>query len=430
MVVLALVTGVPAALITAVFTDSLSAALTLAGRIPPHLRPLLPPAGALVAGLLILRRWPDAGGEGMQSYINGISLRDGRLDTTSTLLKFPATVITLSLWGSGGIVGPLARICAGIGSSLTRALLRVSPSAGSDELRIGAVCGFSGAIASIFHSPLGGALFAAEVLRRDTIRYADLIPAALAGTAAYGTSAWLLGRGPVFVFEIPPSDPGASSIPWLLPVSLVAGAAGILFIVVFERAALWLHRLRAGQPLPALAGSVVLAAAVLIGAGWALGTSNRVMIELESGALGRLPLSVPSGYGAASVLLTIISVKIVLTAVTVGSGMSGGLTGPLMIIGTAAGAMVGALAGADPGSPFLFACMACGLSAILGAALNVPLAAIVITTGLFGTGYILPAVAGAVPAFVVFKSHAVCGYLDRECAAAPAGEGSTGRDEP
>ncbi|MDD3643864.1 MAG: chloride channel protein [Candidatus Krumholzibacteria bacterium] len=411
LVALALLAGIPAALMTALFTDSLAAAVRLIEPIPPHLRALLPPAAALAAGMLILRRWPDAGGEGMQSYINGVSLRGGRLDAPSTLLKFPATILTLSMCGSGGIVGPLARICAGIGSALTRLALRASPPAGGDDLRIGTVCGFSGAIASIFHSPLGGALFAAEILRRDSIRYADVIPAALAGSAAYGTSAWLLGRGPVFSFESPAPDIGLAGLAWLIPVALGAGAAGMLFIAVFNGAARYLHRLRLRQPAPALAGSVLLCAALLLGAGWAFGDSPALMSTLESGELARLPLAETAGGHIAAALLAITAVKIVLTAVTVGSGMSGGLTGPLLIIGAAAGALIGTLAGAAPGSPFLFACMACGLSAILGAALNVPLAAIVLTTGMFGTGYVLPAIAGAIPAFLVFKGRTVYDYF-------------------
>jgi CIC family chloride channel protein len=414
IVAIALITGIPAALVTALFTDSLSAAMRMIEPMSPYLRALLPPAGALAVGLLVLRRWPDAGGEGMQSYINGVLLRGGSLGTAATVLKFPATIVTLTTWGSGGIVGPLARICAGIGSSLTRLMARAFPAAGSDDIRIGAVCGFSGAIASIFHSPLGGALLAAEVLHRDSIRYADLIPAALAGTAAYGTSAWMLGRGPVFRFDVPVLELDTAQIAWLLPVAIAAGGAGMLFILVFNRVGRMLQRRRAGMAMTVLAASVIPACALLLGAGWMHGASGGIMETLQAGELGRLPVSAPAWWHLPAALLGMIAIEIVLTSVTAGSGMSGGLTGPLMIIGAASGAAIGTIAGAPSGSGFLFACMACGLSAILGAALNVPLAAAVITTALFGTGYILPAVAGAVPAFIVFKGKTLYEYMVQE----------------
>lgn len=87
--------------------------------------------------------------------------------------------------------------------------------------------------------------------------------------------------------------------------------------------------------------------------------------------------------------------------------MSGGFTGPLIIIGLGGGAFVASLAGFKPGSPEYFIFLACGLPAALGAALNVPIAAIIITIKIFGVGYTLPAIVSGILAFLIYKAKTI-----------------------
>lgn len=84
---------------------------------------LLPAIGALIVGLFFLRRVPESGGEGIPEYIITVNKGSGRLSPLVTLLKYPATLITLGFFGSGGVVGPLARIGAGAGSFLVEKIL-------------------------------------------------------------------------------------------------------------------------------------------------------------------------------------------------------------------------------------------------------------------------------------------------------------------
>ena len=87
--------------------------------------------------------------------------------------------------------------------------------------------------------------------------------------------------------------------------------------------------------------------------------------------------------------------------------MSGGFTGPLIIIGLGSGALLASLAGFEPESPEYYVFLACGLPAALGAALNIPIAAIIITIKIFGISYSLPAIMSGVLAFLLYKARTI-----------------------
>ena len=71
----------------------------------PHRAPFLfPVIGALIAGILVLKRVLGAGGEGIPSYIAAVNKKWGHLNTAATVLKFPATLITLGFYGSGALI--------------------------------------------------------------------------------------------------------------------------------------------------------------------------------------------------------------------------------------------------------------------------------------------------------------------------------------
>lgn len=178
-IIIAVVAGASSAAVVTVFNVTVKWTAATAGGLLPHARFLLPVLGAFLVGSTILRWIPGAGGEGVPSYILGANRNDGRLSLPGTILKLPASVLTLGLYGSGGIVGPLVRICSGMVSSIVDRMLRSLKLHDDEVIRIAAICGASGAVSSIFHCPLGGGFFAAEVLRKDTIRYSDLFPSIL-----------------------------------------------------------------------------------------------------------------------------------------------------------------------------------------------------------------------------------------------------------
>ena len=146
-------------------------------------------------------------------------------------------------------------------------------------------------------------------------------------------------------------------------------------------------------------------------ADWALNISMPLFEGMVSGDLSLLPPSDFYTHNIAGFLLLALMVKIIATSFTVGSGMSGGFTGPLIILGVGSGALASRIIGFEAGSPEYFGFMACGLAATLASAANVPLAAIVITTRMFGgNGYLLPAITGAIIPFIIYKSRTIYEY--------------------
>jgi len=409
-IAIALVTGVCSALIVALFNITLEWGLAAAPRWIPRAPFIVPLLGAVIVGTLLVRRVPEAGGEGIPSYLRSVNAGTGRLSLAATALKFPATIVTLGSYCSGGIVGPLARICAGAGSSTTVLLGRIFKLHGEEDIRIAAICGVSGAVSAIFHAPLGGGFFAAEILRKESLRYSDLFPSILTGGVAYAASRHLLGQEPIFRVAAPAFSMTGALALWLLLVAVVAGAFGVLFIISFERTSRAFHRLPFGQPGRAAIAGILVSAAWLLHARWALGTSMPFFFSVAGGDPAAVVTHPFLRDHVSLFLIIVLFVKIAATSLTVGSGMSGGFTGPLIILGMGSGALMSSLSGFGAGTPAYHSCIACGVAAILGAAMNIPIAAIIITIRIFGAYYALPAIIGGILAFFIFKSRTIYEY--------------------
>ena len=120
---------------------------------------LVPTVGGLISGFLVFTWAPEAEGHGTDALIRSFHRGGGQIRGRVPLIKGIASVITIGTGGSAGQEGPIAQIGAGFGSFLAR-LLRLS----TDERRFLMLAGAAGGVGAIFRAPLGGALFACEVL--------------------------------------------------------------------------------------------------------------------------------------------------------------------------------------------------------------------------------------------------------------------------
>ncbi|UCF06453.1 MAG: chloride channel protein [bacterium] len=404
---IAAVAGIPSALVVAAFNSILKYVIARSPALLPRAPYLIPIVGAFLVGILFLRWKPGSGGEGIPSYIIGVNRDWGRFDPVSTVLKFPATIVTLGFHGSGGIVGPLARINAGLSSLLVRWITRPFKSDETGYVRTAAICGVGGAVSAIFHAPLGGGIFAVEILRKDTMRYTDLFPSILSGCAAYLTSFFLLHQSPIFSVETPSLPVPGKLIVWLPLVVIIAGGFGMTFIIIFEKIYRLFREVPGKQPAAAVIGGALICLVWLLNAKWILNTSMPLFAAIGSGDITPLQLSASLESQAPVFFLTVVIVKMLATSFTVSSGLSGGFTGPLIIIGLGSGAFMTSLIGIDPGSPAYFGFLACALAAVLGGSMNIPIAAIIITARIFGTQYIMPAVFGGILSFILFRARTV-----------------------
>ena len=285
----------------------------------------LPAMGGLFSGWLVYTFAPEAEGHGTDAAIDAYHNKGGKIRARVPIIKTIASAVTLTTGGSGGREGPIAQIGAGFGSFLATRL-KLS----HRERRIMMAAGIGAGVGSIFRAPLAGALFAAEVLYRDPEFEAEvIIPAGIASVVAYCVFCLVFGWGtlfaaPDFVFRNP-----MELIPYLALAGVLVGT-GFLYVKSFYGITGFFHRLHIPNHLkPAIGG-------------------------LATGAIGVLfPHTLAFGYGyiqqaltdlhgiSILFLLTLAVGKIFTTSFSIGSGGSGGVFGPSVVIGGAMGGAVG-----------------------------------------------------------------------------------------
>ena len=383
---------------------------TAGGGIPPVVAAV---GAAVVVGLVVYRLAPGAAGEGIPAYLE--SVRDARnsMPLRDTLLKFPAAVLTLGCYGSGGAVGPIGRVSAGLAQSITGVLQTWFPRLFQDHHQhhadyhaptTAAISGMAAAVAAIFGAPVAGAVFAVEVIQTDQLRYHQLFPAALsAATAVF--CAELMGWAPPVLVAVAPLVFHPHLIWTAVLVGLASGAVGIGYTGLYRLVATGFRRHRRTNRLPRL--MVGMASAALLGTLLSpalFGTAHEFYHAVLQGEISRLtgPL-LPPGSNAIVILVVLLLGKIVGNCLTTGTGMSAGFTGPAAVVGMALGATIALAIGAPPTSPIYIAAVAAGFSGMLASTMNTPLAATILVAEVFGGGYSVSAVVAAMIAFQVAR---------------------------
>lgn len=285
--------------------------------------PLVVVLGGLLSGLLVYTLAPEAEGHGTDTVIQAFHMFSGRIRGRVSLVKIVASALTMGSGGSGGREGPIALIAAGFGSFLA-GLLKLS----DRDRRILVAVGMGAGIGAIFRAPLAGALFSAEVLyREEEIEHEALIPAIVASIIGYSVFASFFGWGalfttPSFTF----SDPLE-----LLPyagLGIICAGFGFAYIKSFYGIRDLFARFRIPDHVkPALGGVVAGAIGLALPQTLALGYG-----VVQKALDGNLP---------AGLLLAIATGKIVTTSFSIGSGGSGGVFGPAMVIGGCVGGAIG-----------------------------------------------------------------------------------------
>lgn len=356
----------------------------------PWLLLLVPAVGGLISGILVFTLAPEAEGHGTDAVIAAYHFQQGRIRPSVPLVKLVASSVTIGTGGSGGREGPIAQIGAGFGSLLANAF-GLSPA----ERRILMAAGVGAGVAAIFRAPLAGALFAAEILYCSPDFESEvIIPGALASTAAYCTFGLVFGWTPLFT--IPPdalqaltfNNPGQLLAYSLLALLLVVLA--MLYTRTFYALSYLLRRLPLRPHLKPAIGAF-LSGLIGVGLYYVLGQEMQVLAVLSFGygiiqdALTISPQSDPDLYFAL-ILLAVALGKIVTTSLTIGSGGSGGVFGPSMVIGGCGGGAFGILFHAFWPTlvPHPSSFVIVGMAGFFAAAAKTPVSTLVIVSELTG----------------------------------------------
>ena len=354
--VLATVVGIFVGLATAVFLKALDYSIALTGRAPYYF--LLLPVALFVSSTLTTYLASDAKGHGTAMIIEALHKRSGKIRPSTVLVKLVAVLITIAAGGSAGKEEPGAQLGAGL-SSLFADLFKFD----DHDRRKLVICGVSAGFASVFGTPLAGAIFGVEVLFIGSLLYDVLLPAFIAGIVSYQMSA-ALG---ITYFHAPLQFVPAFSAFFLAKVifaGIFFGLVSLLLIEfhnLIEKAS---ERMHVWAPFKGIIGGVALVLLTLIF------TTQYLGLGLDT---TQATLQGQNTVWYAFVL------KIVFTSITLDFGGSGGIITPIFFIGSTAGSFFAQIFGLNSAT---FA--AIGLVSVLAGATNTPIAASIMSVELFG----------------------------------------------
>jgi chloride channel protein, CIC family len=347
-----------------------------------HLIILLAAGAATGAGQMLVGRLAAGNSIDITEAISNFA---GRLPALRTLATATLSVVVVGMGASLGREGAPKQAGAVIANALAdRTALT------DEQRRLLVACGAGAGMAAAYGVPLGGALFAVEVLR-GVLALRLILPALLASACAAGV-AWLLAMPNEPTYVIPSYSLSASVICW----SLVAGPIVGVFSVGFVRIIAWADRNKPKGTARLLAplGALGVVGALSIPFPQVLGNGKDIAALAFTGQV------------AVPLLLTLVVIRPLATVLCLGSGVPGGLFTPSLATGALLGGVLGSAwsllwPGVPPGL-----CAIVGAAAVLAATTHGPISSIVLVMELTGRdrSFILPMLLAVVTATVVART--------------------------
>ena len=330
----------------------------------------------------------NATGHGTEKVIEAIHKEDGYINAKVIPVKLVATVLTIFSGGSVGKEGPGAQIGAGA-ASFVATLLKFSK---QDRKKI-VICGISAGFASVFGTPIAGAIFGIEVLIVGVIMYDVLLPSFIAGFAAFTTAQFFGIKYPYYDINFFRSI--TLDLPLIGQVILAGIFFGIVsdsFITFVNKSESLIHRIPYNRYLKAfVAGLIMIAITMLVSdkyLGLGLDTINNAID--------------PSLHMQDNVHWYDFILKTVFTSLSLGAGGSGGIITPIFFVGATSGIAFGHVMGDNIA---LFAAL--GFVSVLAGTTNTPIASIIMGVELFGTNMANYAALSVVIAFLITGHRSV-----------------------
>ena len=297
---------------------------------------LSPIVGGLIVVFLVLRFAPEAKGHGVPEVMDSVFYKRGDIRWQVAVVKSLASALSIGSGAAVGREGPIIQIGAAIGSTFGRAI-RLSTWQKITLLAAGAGAG----IAATFNTPLGGVLFALEILLPE-VSNRTFLPVVVATGAATSIGRWLIGPDPAFAvpeiqFTLAQAVQGDAAVAFVL-LGVLCGIAAWAFIrllVVMEDG---FPKLPGGPYVQNLVGMAALgltmvALSRLFGHSYVDGVGYGVIQSILSG-----------GMTAIGLMALLFGVKLLATTVSLGCGASGGIFSPSLYLGATLGGGFAALA--------------------------------------------------------------------------------------
>lgn len=358
--------------------------------------PVSTAVGGLFSGFLVYKFAPEAEGHGTDAAIDAYHNKQGKVRGIVIPVKTLASAITIGSGGSAGREGPTAQISSGLGSVVAD-LLRLNP----EDRRRAVAVGIGAGIGTIFKAPIGGAILSAEILYRRDIESEIIYPGLIASAIGYSIFGSVVGFTPIFGYYVGTFNP--LRLPLYFVLGITAGLLAILYVKTFYKVRSIFEDLKVSKYLkPAVGGLFTGLIALMfpevmgVGYGW--------VQVLVSGKLNIIPTF---GIPLIIILLLLPFAKIIATSFSIGSGGSGGVFAPGIVIGSSLGLLMGILfhyvfpGVANTYVPFVII----GMLSFFGAAGKVPLSVMIMVVEMTGSLQLLPGAMIAVAASYIISGN-------------------------
>jgi H+/Cl- antiporter ClcA len=349
----------------------------------------VPIVGGLMIGVMARFGTDKIRGHGIPEALEAILMNGAKVDGKVAIYKPLSAAIAIGSGGPFGAEGPIIMTAGSVGSLFAQ-LFKLSAAERTTLLVAGAAAGMTG----VFSTPLAAVLLAVELLLFEW-RPRSLVPVAIASTTAGVLRHHLLGKAPLFPMPqiAPVIEP--RTVLGALFLGILAGVVALLLSrAVYASEDLFEEKL----PIhwmwwPAIGGVVVGIGGLIFPR--ALGTGYDVIASLVG------------GNTTWQLIAGVLIIKSIIWAFSLGSGTSGGILAPLLMIGGALGALVGfGLPAIETGAWPLV-----GMAAVLAGAIGCPLTAAVLSMELtHNYALILPLLAASVASHaftVLFQKRSI-----------------------
>ncbi len=359
----------------------------------PWAIPLVMTLGGLLSGWLVFTFAPEAEGHGTDAAINAVHHQPRSIRIRAVVVKIIASALTIGSGGSGGREGPTAQISAGFGSLLARVF-----DLSLEDGKIAVAVGIGSGIGAIFSAPLGGAVLAADIVYRDDFEFSALLPGIFASIISYSVFGSFFSFRSLFHIAGGYTFHQPIQLAYFAILGILAGAVGLLYAGTFYSTVGFFHKIKISNKIKPAIGAL------------ATGLIALALPETLGTGYGWIQKGLGSQLDKTSIIIIILLpfVRIIATSLSIGSGGSGGVFGPGMVIGAFLGLAVWRIllpiapgVGHTP-APFIVV----GMMAVFGSISRAPLAVMIMVAEMIGVNNLLsPAmIAVAIATFIVFRA--------------------------
>lgn len=339
---------------------------------------------ALVLTVWLIKTFaPTAEGHGTEKVISAIHKDDGKINISVIPIKTLATVLTIFSGGSVGKEGPGAQIGAGVASFLS-ALFKFHK---QDRKKL-VICGISAGFATVFGTPIAGAIFGVEVLIIGVIMYDVLLPSFIAGFAAFTTAQFL---GIEYTYYNLHFFQDVSLDIWLIIKVIIAGLFfGFVSDIVITSVSYthsFVKSIKVSTYIKAFVGGLLIVALTLVFGEEYIGLGLGTIADALN----------PNAALSQDIHWYTFLLKTLFTSLSLAAGGSGGVITPIFYIGATSGHFFGSIV--SPEHITLFAAL--GFVSVVSATTNTPIASTIMAVELFGIDIAHYAALAAVISFLI-----------------------------